>query len=168
MAEHAYDHVLELPDVVARRAGRISSDEEERSRRGFDVRPFYRPGARTTSGPLRAGDVEVGRFLYAREGELLLVNWKARASDEEGFRYCDRCRTWITSEEGGEQHVDDNGRNRCVAGGTDEDLHENVLLYVHGHHDFVTLDVPAIRDPSHGRCRRGAGAGTLRSRAGLT
>ncbi|RME56296.1 MAG: DEAD/DEAH box helicase, partial [Deltaproteobacteria bacterium] len=36
---HARDRVLELPDAVARRTGRISADEEERMRRGFEIRP---------------------------------------------------------------------------------------------------------------------------------
>ncbi len=38
--------------------------------------------------------------------------------------------------------MDENGRNRCPAGGTEEDIHREVLLYVHGVHDLVTLELP--------------------------
>ncbi|GIW72680.1 MAG: hypothetical protein KatS3mg102_2222 [Planctomycetota bacterium] len=54
MAVHARDRVLELPDAVARRAGRISADEEERMRRGFEIKPFYRLGPVNHRAVLRA------------------------------------------------------------------------------------------------------------------
>ncbi len=147
-AVHVRDHVLELPDAVARRSGRISADEEERMRRGFEIRPFYRPGAVTRQCSLRAagnGDL-LGSFVGSRQGELLLVNFGLRASNETGFRYCERCRAWIASESGEEAHVDAEGRNHCPAGGTEEDIHREVLLYVHGRHDLVTLEIPVPPD----------------------
>jgi hypothetical protein len=91
MATQAFTRLLGLPDAVARRAGRISADEEERQRRGFDIRPYYRPGARARSGVLRCGDDAAARVAYAHHGELLLLNNGARAADEEGFRFCEKC-----------------------------------------------------------------------------
>jgi hypothetical protein len=141
-ASHAKDRVLGLPDAVARRAGRISADEEERQRRGFNIKPYYRPGPRTRSGNLSMGEEGLAAVTYAHHGELLLVNHGARASEEQGFRFCDRCRSWIGSESGEQEHVDEEGRNRCPAGGTEDDLHREVLLYAQGRHDFVTVNVP--------------------------
>jgi len=79
-------------------------------------------------------------------GELLLVNYGLRASAETGFRYCERCRRWIGSERSEAEHIDENRRNRCPAGGSDEDLRREVLLYVHGIHDLVTFEVPVPPD----------------------
>jgi hypothetical protein len=143
MASQAFTRLLDLPDAVARRAGRISADEEERQRRGFDIRPYYRLGARARSGVLRLGDdAAAANVAYAHHGELLLLNNGARVADEEGFRFCEKCRTWIGSDAGEQEHIDEDGRNRCPAGGTDQDLHREVRLYVHGTHDFVTVDFP--------------------------
>jgi len=146
-AVHARDRVLELPDAVARRAGRISADEEERMRRGFEIRPFYRLGPVNRPAVLKAenGD-SLASIVGSHQGELLLVNYGLRASDETGFRYCERCRSWIASEGGEEAHADQNGRNHCPAGGSGEDIHHEVLLYVHGVHDLVTVEVPTPPD----------------------
>ncbi len=146
LATHSRGHLLELPDAVARRSGRISADEEERMRRGFDVRPYYRLGPTTFQGRLTSSDSEIASVTGSRQGELLLVNHGFRASEEVGFRYCERCRSWIASEGGEEAHVDETGRNRCPAGGTEEDIHREVLLYVHGVHDLVTIEVPVPPD----------------------
>jgi hypothetical protein len=144
LGAHTQDRVLELADAVARRSGRISADEEERMRRGFDVRPYYRLGPAPHQGSLLAagGGSAIASITGSHQGELLLVNHGFRASDETGFRYCERCRSWIASEQGEDAHVDENGRNRCPAGGTKDDVHEEVLLYVHGIHDLVTLELP--------------------------
>ncbi|RME56295.1 MAG: DUF1998 domain-containing protein, partial [Deltaproteobacteria bacterium] len=77
---------------------------------------------------------------------MLLVNDGLRASEERGFRYCERCRSWIASEGGEEAHVDENGRSRCPAGGTEEDIHREVLLYVQGIHDLVIVEIPVPPD----------------------
>jgi len=142
--------VLELPDAVARPVGRISADEEERTRRGFDVRPYFRYGTRVSEGSLCAGDAELAAVRYARQGELLLVNHGARASKETGFRYCEQCRSWLGGEGAEDSHTDELGKSRCLEGGRAEDVRRELLLYVKGNHDFVTFDVaipPELTDP---------------------
>lgn len=133
--------MLELPDAVSRQAGRISADEEERTRRGFNIQPYYRIGAVQVRGDLVESQQAIGRFTYAHHGELLLVNHGAWASDEEGFRFCDRCRAWIAGDGAESQHLDEQGRNRCPAGGTDEDLRRDVRLFTKGIHDLLILEV---------------------------
>ncbi|MBY0396438.1 MAG: DEAD/DEAH box helicase, partial [Thermoleophilia bacterium] len=78
-ATFATDFALEIPDAVARRTGRISSDEEERRRRGYEIRPSYRlrPGA--PSGPL-VGDGEVGRVTYGHAAHILVTNLGLRGA----------------------------------------------------------------------------------------
>lgn len=150
MSEHAYQSTIEVPDAVARRRGRISADEEERQRRGFDVRPYYRLGPRATRGILLVGDEELAGFAYVRHGELLLANFGFRTGDEVGFRLCDRCGQWLSSEEGAEEHSAEEGRRTCPAGGGPEDIHEKVVLYTRGTHDLVLLDGPVPAEVDRG------------------
>lgn len=144
--EHAERHGLELPDAVARRVGRISADEEERRRRGFDVRPYYRVGQRAVPGRLLVGGESLAGFTYARNGELLLVNFGFRSGEEEGFRLCERCGAWLSSEEGAERHAAEDGRWSCPAGGGPDDVRNEVVLYTKGTHDLVLLDAPVPPD----------------------
>src|SRR5262249_30175342 len=141
MATHTYDKVLELPDMVARRAGRISANEEERMRRGYDIRPYFRIGQRTTRGTLAAAGEALAEMIYARQGELQLVDHGARTAQEMGFRYCEKCRQWISGDQNEQQHMDAAGRNACPAGGEPGDVHREVLLYTRGMHDFLLLEV---------------------------
>src|SRR4030095_673876 len=55
MAIHTSERVLELPDMIARRAGRISADEEERTRRGFMVSPYYQLETHASRWTMRDG-----------------------------------------------------------------------------------------------------------------
>lgn len=137
LAEHAERNALEIPDAVARRRGRISADEEERQRRGFDVRPYYRVGHLVISGQLVTRDQARAEFHYVRHGELLLVNFGFRRGEEQGFRLCDRCGTWLSSEEGAKRHA-----NICPAGGGPADVRREVVLYTKGNHDLLLIDLP--------------------------
>ncbi|HWO71020.1 MAG TPA: DEAD/DEAH box helicase [Actinomycetota bacterium] len=144
--EHSERHALELPDAVARRRGRISADEEERRRLGFDVRPYYRAGPRSVPGELVVGGAPVAEFRYVRHGELLLVNFGFRTGEERGFRLCDRCGAWLSSEEGAERHVAEDGRWACPAGEGPGDVRSEIVLYTRGTHDLVLLDAPVPPD----------------------
>ncbi|MBK9138901.1 MAG: DEAD/DEAH box helicase [Verrucomicrobia bacterium] len=141
MGAHTYEHVFELPDMVARRIGRTSADEEERSRRGFIVSPYYRPDPQAVSWAMKVGDQEVAKVSYSKRGVLLLVNEGARAADEVGFRYCEKCRAWISGDDSEQDHVDPNSGSRCPAGAEPADIHREVLLYHKGHHDFLLIEL---------------------------
>ncbi|MCX7824272.1 MAG: DEAD/DEAH box helicase [Verrucomicrobiae bacterium] len=141
MGTHTYERVFELPDMVARRIGRTSADEEERSRRGFIVLPCYRPDPQAVSWTLKAGEREVATVSYSKRGELLLVNQGARAADEVGFRYCEKCRAWILGDDTEQDHVDPNSGGRCPAGAEATDIHREVLLCHKGHHDFLLIEL---------------------------
>ena len=146
IAQHTHERVLELPDMVARGGGRISADEEERMRRGFRVEPYYQ---RASGAPqwtlLDAGGGELATVTYARRSPLLLVNHGPRATDETGFRYCEKCRAWLASADGEQKHLDPNDDSHCPAGAEDGDIQHEVLLFHQGHHDFLLLEtaVPA-------------------------
>ena len=137
-------YALELPDMVARPRGRISSDEEERSRRGFVIEPSYRLDSGSPTGELRdSDDAVVGRVTYGPRARLLVTNRGPRGEgDPEGFRMCERCRRWILSDVQEHDHVDiDNPKGSCPAGGTAEDIRSGVVLFSEGRHDMVAIDL---------------------------
>jgi superfamily II DNA/RNA helicase len=142
MGTHTYEHVFQMPDMVARRIGRTSADEEERSRRGFVISPYYRPNSQPVSWTLNTGGNEIARVSYSKRGVLLLVNEGARAADEIGFRYCEKCRAWISGDDSEQDHTDPDSGSPCPAGADAGDIHREVLLYHEGHHDFLLIELP--------------------------
>lgn len=137
---------LELPDAVARRRGRISSDEEERRRRGYEIVTSYQLPPDAREGELLADGEPAAVVHYGHLGHILLTNRGFRTQDREpqGFRLCRACRRWILSDAEEQDHVsEDNPKGACFAGGTVDDINKNVVLFVEGRHDVVTLDVTA-------------------------
>jgi hypothetical protein len=85
--------LLEMPTVIARRSDRITCDEEERLRRGYEIGNYlqFARGAdgstqRRDAAALDADDAAIARLTYAPSATLWSINHKWRASDEEGFR----------------------------------------------------------------------------------
>jgi len=85
--------LLEMPTVIARRSDRITCDEEERLRRGYEIGNYLQFARGTDGRPQRfdaaaldADDADLARLTYAPSATLWSVNHKWRASDEEGFR----------------------------------------------------------------------------------
>ena len=143
---------LELPDAVARPQNRISSDEDDRRRRGYDIRVSYALPSTRIEGELAAGDDPVGRVTYAHNARLLSTNLgtRVRHGEPDGFKLCTKCRRWILSDTEEERHVDDeNPRGSCPAGGDREDVVPGVWLLAEGRHDAVALDlaIPPDADP---------------------
>lgn len=146
------DFSLELPDAVGRRRGRISSDEEERRRRGYVIEPSYQLPPTAASGRLAdAAGALLGTVTYGHQAGLLVANRGLRTPDGvgEGFRMCERCRRWLLSDAQEQDHVDeDNPSGSCPAGGGIEDIRTGIVLFAEGRHDVVALDlaVPAGMD----------------------
>jgi len=90
---------------------------------------------------MQGGGQEVAKISYSKRGVLLLVNEGARAADEVGFRYCEKCRAWISGDDSEQDHVDPNSGSRCPAGAEPADIHHEVLLYHKGHHDFLLIEM---------------------------
>ena len=95
-------NLLDMPTVAARRSERITCDEEERIRRGYEIDSYFRFALGSDGRPQRRDaramaedDRELLRVTYATSADLWSVNHKWRRSDDEGFRLDLTTGRWI-------------------------------------------------------------------------
>ncbi|MFO0560257.1 MAG: DEAD/DEAH box helicase [Polyangiales bacterium] len=89
LASGTFHNLLRMQDVVARRRDRISSDEEERTRRGYEIHTAVRFAQRDGKPSVRRADVTASsggslvRLEYAPAATLWRVNvgWRRRRKD---------------------------------------------------------------------------------------
>jgi len=81
--------VLEMPNVRTRRRERITSDEEERHRRGYRTEVFFQfppsKAERLREADVRVGNTTVFSLSYAPAATLMVVNHGWRNAEYDGF-----------------------------------------------------------------------------------
>ncbi|ADH65162.1 hypothetical protein Mesil_3350 (plasmid) [Allomeiothermus silvanus DSM 9946] len=138
------------PVVLGLPKRRISSEEEERSRLGYEVEWDWRPKDPQT---LQADSL---RLFYEHNAEVVALNKGPRSwfLDEEednplrgGFVLCKRCRRFLLTEKELEEHPwQDSKEGRCTMGGTASDLLPNLLIQARAESDVLALEIPRPLD----------------------
>lgn len=108
-AEGAYDNLVRMQNVSARRHARITSDEEERQRQGYDVRTYFRfpqsAGSPNTT-KVQLGDYEgvLAQLEYGDATDIWRVNlgWNRRSNRSmPGFHLDLERGDWVKEQQSG-------------------------------------------------------------------
>jgi hypothetical protein len=114
-------NLFRLENVETRRRDRITSDEEERFRRGYELRTAYRFAERDGSESCHVGEVVgsdgvLARLAYGDAATLWRINygWRRRKTKEPGFNL-DLERGWWDSRDMVEEDGDDPSLSNNIA-----------------------------------------------------
>ncbi len=127
-------HLLKLTNVRTRRRERISSDEEERQKQGFDVRTALRFQRSGLSGTYNTSEVFVAgkpivKLTFGRSAELWRINFgwfRQIAANRRGFHINERTGEWVGDPLGNEEIADGPQVSRVIPYVTDT---RNALLF---------------------------------------
>lgn len=139
-------HLLEMPTVGTQRRDRITSDEEERMRIGYDTRTNFR-FARGPAGELRRQLASVRRadgksqgegtsplleMMYAPAATLWRINHGWRRRQEIGYRLDMKRGRWLGQQETPNRGTGSTGPATQVSAGDASEVKSQVRLFVRG------------------------------------
>jgi len=136
---------MPMCDMFAVRRARITADEEERLRLGYEITPHYSKGGYSRRFGVWSGEREKFILTLENEGEVLLVNHGTRnpQGQSEGFTLCRKCYAWLLTGEAASRHVRNvSQQGECPQGAREEDLLHNLWLTHLQHSDLAIFDVP--------------------------
>jgi len=143
--QQSIKNAISMPDQFAIRRHGITSDEEERRRRGYKVSEHYHRGPKVSLWDIMDGNEKILTLSYEHNGRILRVNTGTRKTEadnqENGFTLCTACNRWIFGEESVKRHLDPNNRsNPCWRNAKEEDIVKDLALYTESGHDVITFD----------------------------
>ena len=140
-------NLFRMQNVDCRRVDRINSDEEERTRQGYELRTAVR-FAEGPSGPalataeILAGGAKVGSLAYGHAAEIWRLNlgWRRRAKDaSDGFLIDTETGVWEKNQAAAEGEADDDADPMGPA-------HQRVVPFVADTRNCLLVDLEAERD----------------------
>ena len=146
---------MQLTDMYARQRARITADEEERLRLGYELTSHYRAGGDQRTYQVDTGANPAFTLTLEQGGKVLRVNRGPRQQEGEppGFTLCQKCHRWLVSDNAPEDHVftsDDTGK--CPRNAHPQDLARHLWLTTTIKSDLALFDVPlpaAVPDDQH-------------------
>ena len=143
---HPNSNGLEMPDMYAYKRTRITSDEEERLRKGYKLSTHYEKGTVLKSSEVFLNDISMMLMNYEHNASIIQLNRGTRKNQDDGqdvgFTLCTVCNRWLFGEERIEDHLNPEAFAHCPKNAKDNDILRGVFLYTTGTHDAVTIKVP--------------------------
>jgi very-short-patch-repair endonuclease len=139
---------LALNDMYAQNRARITADEEERMRLGYELTSHYRSGGQARAYHVRADGVDGVEALgltLEHDGEVLLVNQGQREKEGEplGFALCRKCHKWLVGRDTVLEHVGtDQKQGQCSRNARQDDVVQGLWLIYRVHSDLALFEVP--------------------------
>ncbi|MDD5367864.1 MAG: DEAD/DEAH box helicase [Anaerolineaceae bacterium] len=136
---------MALCDMFAMRRARITADEEERLRLGYEITPHYRRSGYSRRYSVNSGGSAQFSIALENEGQILLVNHGPRNAEGQatGFTLCRKCNAWLLSEEAVRKHIRNvTQHGDCSQGAHEEDLLQGLWLTDLQQSDLAIFDVP--------------------------
>ena len=147
---HPNSNAMRIPDMLAVKRTRITSDEEERQRRGYAITPHYEIGNNANSYTISGTDNEQMVIRYEHNGKLVYLNMGSKRDEadgqEGGFNLCSACNRWLFGEDRIEDHLKSESLTKCPKNGTIDDIIKNIVFFTEGLHDVVTITIPPRED----------------------
>ena len=109
--------LLELSEVEGKPQERISCEEEERSKQGFDVHQFFRyinGIEHTRQAVIKTGLQPLLNLIYGPSTELIQLNRQWKRSVDEGFNIDKRSGRWLRLKELEDQKTRENAANVMI------------------------------------------------------
>jgi very-short-patch-repair endonuclease len=137
---------MQLTDMYAQQRARITADEEERLRLGYELTSHYRAGGRQRAYQVTSEAGSAFALTLEQSGEVLRINRGPRQQDDEappGFTLCQKCHRWLVGEAAPETHIyttEDEGE--CPRNAHRQDLAEALWLTTTIQSDLALVDVP--------------------------
>lgn len=147
---HPMEHVLEMPSMIGKRKNSITSDEEERTRLGYDIQQHYVKGKHVKDYVVKTKEKQpLFELTYEHNGKIIIVNKGPITINDEGeflgkgFVLCKKCNKWLLSDKAIKQHLDrekDEG-NSCSKNAEEEDIIRLIELYTETNNDVLTMKI---------------------------
>ena len=144
--------ILALTDMYSEGRARITADEEERMRLGYEVTQHYRAGGTQRNYDILVGEAIPCRLTIELGGEILLLNRGQREAegDPTGFTLCGKCHRWLVGKNASQGHIrTTDSPGKCPQAARAEDLISGLWLAKSLTSDIALLDagLPEGVDP---------------------
>lgn len=146
---HPNLNAMELPDMYGSKKERITSDEEERVRLGYNISIHYEKGSHVESYTVDAGTSSF-KITYEHNGNIIVINRGTTKTDDDGqdsgFVFCNACNEWLFGKKADKHLTKGVNKGECPRNATEEDIIRGIYLFTRDLHDVVTLDIPLPDD----------------------
>jgi len=148
-ARHPNYNSMEFPDMYAKKSDRITSDEEERARLGYNVSCHYEKGNQFKEYLIEA-DTSSFSITYEHNGTIITLNkgtYKTKEEDgqESGFIFCTACNQWLFGKKA-INHLETGEDGCCPRNAEEDDIINGIYLFAKGNHDVVVIDIPTPKN----------------------